>query len=434
MKNLALLIVVSFLTTGSLMSQNKDLKDANNSSRWNLPYDKNYKLKFFGRISVDGAIFTKEDYQKIGNGTTISQLAIGGIFSFGDRLEGKLEVDFSNGGVVLLDNFITYNFTKKLGIRAGNIQEAFSMDLLNSFKDLSLMNRAQVVNAFAPGHHLGIQGVYESQQWLITSGLHFQRSMVISQKENYESNYKKGQNEGLSSTSRVVWMPQNKHENKGLHLGISGSYRTPKADIGKDTEPNTIRYSASESTINKIRFLDTGFINNVDYNLLAGIEFAGYYGPFKFQTEYIHNRVKRKNGMRNDIFSGFYVQSSCLLLGGKQDYNNSRGAFNQPLVNNKGDLELAVRFDHIDMNSKNVSGGLSNQYTLGTNYYINENLKLQFNYSIITHDKLANANGTAAIGYNSEGKPVSQIKDVDYTKGKPRNNYNSLNFRVQLRF
>ena len=72
------------------------------------------------------------------------------------------------------------------------------MDLLNSFKDLSLMNRAQVVNAFAPGHHLGLQGVYEDKQWLLTGGVHFQKSMTLGNKENSDSNLQKGQNEGYS--------------------------------------------------------------------------------------------------------------------------------------------------------------------------------------------------------------------------------------------
>lgn len=298
-----------------------------------------------------------------------------------------------------MDNFITYNFTKRFGLRAGNIQEAFSMDLLNSFKDLSLMNRAQVVNAFAPGHHLGLQGVYEDKQWLLTGGVHFQKSMTLGNKENSDSNLQKGQNEGYSLTGRAVWMPQNNSKEKGLHIGVAASYATPKTDVGKDTPPKTVRYSQSESTINKIKFMDTGYITDVNNTRLMGVELAGYYGPWKFQAEYIQQDVNRNHGFVDESFSGFYVQSSCLLLGGKQDYNNSRGAFNQPLIGKKADIELALRFDRLDMNGKVIKGGVSNQYTAGMNYYINENLKVQLNYYYITH------------------------KD-----------YNSLNVRVQLRF
>ena len=367
------------------MAGNETGESPSKTSKWHLSYDNKYHVKFFGRISADGGIFWGEKDQKMANGTTISQLAFGGTFFFGERLSGKFEIDFSNGNLLLLDNFITYNFTKRFGLRAGNIQEAFSMDLLNSFKDLSLMNRAQVVNAFAPGHHLGLQGVYEDKQWLLTGGVHFQKSMTLGNKENSDSNLQKGQNEGYSLTGRAVWMPQNNSKEKGLHIGVAASYATPKTDVGKDTPPKTVRYSQSESTINKIKFMDTGYITDVNDTRLMGVELAGYYGPWKFQAEYIQQDVNRNHGFVDESFSGFYVQSSCLLLGGKQDYNNSRGAFNQPLIGKKGDIELALRFDRLDMNGKVIKGGVSNQYTAGMNYYINENLKVQLNYYYITH-------------------------------------------------
>lgn len=436
MKKTGLLIVSFLLTTVIAMSQSTDQVEtkSKSKSKWHLTYDNKYRLKFFGRISADGAFFEGEDFQKIANGTTISQLAFGGIFSFGERIEGKFELDFSNGKVTLLDNYVTYFFSKEFGVRGGNIQEAFSMDLLNSFKDLSLMNRAQVVNALAPGHHLGLQAVFENNQFLLTGGVHFQRSMVIGQKENSDSNYTKGQNEGFSVTGRAVWMPQNISKEKGFHLGIAGSYRTPKTDVAKDAEPNIVRYRASESTINQIRFLDTGIINEVDYSWLGGAEIAGYYGPAKFQAEYIHSGIERKNDLKSERFSGFYIQASSLLFGGKQDYNNSRGAFNSPIVSKKGDLECVARFDRIDLNGTTIKGGSSNQYTLGLNYYINENLKIQFNYSYITHDKYANANQTAAIGFADNGELTNVLEEVDFTKGKPQNNYHGFNFRFQLRF
>lgn len=417
MKKYFLFLVISLFAAQPMLAGNETEESAAKPSKWHLSYDNKYHVKFFGRISADGGLFWGETNQNVANGTTISQLAFGGTFFFGERLSGKFEIDFSNGNLLLLDNFITYNFTKRLGIRAGNIQEAFSMDLLNSFKDLSVMNRAQLVNAFAPGHHLGLQGVYEDKQWLLTGGVHFQKSMVIGNKENSDSNLKKGQNEGYSLTGRAVWMPQTANKEKGLHVGLAASYATPKTDVGKDTPAKTVRFNQSESTINKMKFIDSGYITDVDHTWLAGAELAGYYGPWKFQAEYIHQGVNRNSGFANESFSGFYVQSSCLLLGGKQDYNNSRGAFNQPLVGKKGDVELALRFDRLDMNGKEIMGGASNQYTAGVNYYVNENLKIQLNYYYITHDKFANANG--------------EIVMPDVQSG---NNYNSLNVRVQLRF
>ena len=416
------------------MHSQEEVKEES-KSKWHLTYDEKYKFKFFGRISMDGAFYQGNNYQKIGNGTTISQLAVGGVFSFGERIEGKFELDFSNGNLVLLDNYVTYSFTKQLGLRGGNIQESLSMDLLNSFKDLSLMNRAQAINAFAPGHHLGVQAVYQPSQWLLNAGVFFQRSMVIGQKDKTDSNYQDGQNEGYSYTARAVWMPQDKARHKGFHIGAAASYRTPKTDVAQDGEPNIMRFSASESTINKTKFLDTGIINEVKNSVLLGGEIAAYYGPAKIQGEYIYNTLKRRNNLSRENFSGFYIQGSCLLFeGGYQDYNNSRGAFNSPVVSKKGNVELALRFDQIDMNGDNIKGGSSDQYTVGVNYYVNPNLKLQFNYSYITHDKYANANGNAFVGYDSAGELTSDINLIDISKGKLGNNYNSFNFRFQLRF
>lgn len=425
MKKIILLLVASMFAVMNAFSQVEKTGEKIDRSKWDLIYNPNYTLKFFGRISFDGACFAGDNYQPLGNGTTISQLAVGGVFSFGERLTAKFEVDMSNGHVLLLDNYITYNFTKEFGLRAGNVQEAFSMDVLSALKDLAFMNRSLAVDAFGPGYHLGLQGVFENSRWLLTGGMHFQRSMIIGQKESSDVHYKKGQNEGVSYTARMVWMPQDKPAHKGLHLGVGASYRTPKTDIGKDTEPNTVRHAASESRINRVRFMDTGYINEVDHSWLGGIELAGYYGPFKVQAEHMHNHIKRKHGLATEKFSGFYAQTSCLLFGGKQDYNNTRGAFNQPLLGRKGDLELAARFDYLDLNGSNIRGGKSNQYTFGVNYYMNENVKLQFNYSNITYDKFADANGTLAVHVPDANGGVKKADE---------NNYSSFNIRVQLRF
>lgn len=403
-----------------------------------LSYTPNYKIKLFGRISADASAYSGASYFKPGNGTTISQLCMGGMFFFGERMSGKFEIDFSNGHVLLLDNFITYNFDKQWALRVGNIQEAYSMDLLTSFKDLALMNRAQAVNAFAPGHHLGVQTAFENSQWLLTAGIHAQRSMLIKHKEVSDGFYRRGVDEGYSYTARAVWMPQDDEKTKGLHVGAAYSGIKPKtSNRNPDPVSDGVRFASSESVLTKLLFMDTGYITGTDRYSLVGTELAAYHGPLKVQGEYLLNTVCRKDGLKDECFHGYYVQASCLLLGGQQDYNNSRGAFNQPRFK-KHDLELALRFDRLDLNGETVKGGLSTQYTAGINYYVNENLKVQFNYAYNKFDKHADANGAilpdlgvaSGGGYNNpyggSGDPVK----VQYDGNK----YNSFNVRVQLRF
>lgn len=99
-----------------------------------------------------------------------------------------------------------------------------------------------------------------------------------------------------------------------------------------------------------------------------------------------------------------------------------------------GDIELAARFDRIDLNGTEVMGGSSNGWTFGVNYYATRNLKFQLNYSYVDNDKYANAFGQAAVGYKSNGEIAYKPEEVDESLGKGGNAYGILGLRIQLNF
>lgn len=99
-----------------------------------------------------------------------------------------------------------------------------------------------------------------------------------------------------------------------------------------------------------------------------------------------------------------------------------------------GDIELAARFDRIDLNGTEVMGGSSNGWTFGVNYYATRNLKFQLNYSYVDNDKYANAFGQAAVGYKSNGEIAYKPEEVDELLGKGGNAYGILGLRIQLNF
>ena len=47
-----------------------------------------------------------------------------------------------------------------------------------------------------------------------------------------------------------------------------------------------------------------------------------------------------------------------------------------------GAWQVGVRYSWIDLNDRGVNGGKVNDVTLGLNWYLNPNLKLQWNYTI----------------------------------------------------
>ena len=71
----------------------------------------------------------------------------------------------------------------------------------------------------------------------------------------------------------------------------------------------------------------------------------------------------------------------CLLFGGKQRFNTAEGEFTQPSRGRKwGDLELAVRYDYLNLNNKDIYGGAGENFTIGLNYYVNNSVKIVLNY------------------------------------------------------
>lgn len=394
--------------------------------------DNNFKISFGGRIQADGMMFWGEDYQPIGNGVGFRRVRLASNVSFGKRITGRIEMDLTDGAFSLKDCFIGYQFNNGLLLRAGNFKESFSMDAMTSSGDLLFMEKANMSSAFNPEFHMGVQASWQRNQFWGSAGVHFRAINGSKEKDYAESNSKDGVDEGISYTARGVWMPQSDDKLMGFHLGVAASYRTPKTSAGTKS-PNTSRFSSNSlSRINKIKFLDTGPITSVSHDWLAGVELAGFYKAFRMQGEFVMNNTNRMEGLATERFSGGYIQVGYLLFGGQQRYSTSRAAFSEPSFGRGwGDVEVAARFDRIDLNGNIIKGGMSNNWTVGATYYVTRNLKLQLNYSYVTHDKYANAYGSAAVGVMENGQVAYKPEEV---VGKGGNDYSQLGVRVQLNF
>jgi phosphate-selective porin OprO and OprP len=47
-----------------------------------------------------------------------------------------------------------------------------------------------------------------------------------------------------------------------------------------------------------------------------------------------------------------------------------------------GAWQVGFRYNYLDLNDKGLNGGILNDYTAGLNWFLNPNMKVQFNYSI----------------------------------------------------
>lgn len=396
-----------------------------------------YRLWFDMRVQVDGAMFSKETLNPIGNGTSIRRARFAAKMEINKNWYGEIDLDFSNSELELKDAYLQYTFNTGLELKAGNFKEGFSMESTTTSRYLTFIERPNAVSAFAPSRHIGVAATY-GKGWLLgIGGIHFQDIGGLEERTFSEDNNKDyGTDEGVSFTGKLVAMPFYKDSNKGLHLGVAGSYRTPKTDA---EVRNTLRYSTrSLTSINRKKYMDTDLIGDVNHSTLTGFELAGYHKGLRFQGEYMMSSVHRNNDLPVEKFDGFYAMGTWLIFGGKYNYNTEEGEFTQVARGKKwGDVELALRYDYLSLNSRGdgtITGGAGEGYTVGLNFYANNNVKLMLNYAYLNHDRYANGKGKLFVGYDMTGNLTTDPKSVVDADGKAGEDFHMLALRLEIDF
>ena len=401
--------------------------------------DQKYKIWYDARVQVDGAMFFGEPLNPIGNGTSIRRARFAVKSQFTEKWYGEFDMDISNSELELKDAYLEFSPNNSLSFRVGHYKEGFSIESTTTSRYLTFIERPMVVQIFAPSRHIGLSAIY-SKNWLFSmGGVHFQtvgdpEERLLSKDNNKDY----GVDEGVSFTGKLVAMPFFSDFNKGLHFGVAGSYRTPKthAEI-RGHERYSVR---SLTSINRKKYIDTDLIPFVDHVVLGGLELAGYYKNFRFQSEYILNNVHRKKfseELPTEKFDGFYAFGSVLLFGGKYNYNTSEAEFTQPSRGQTwGDVELSFRYDYLSLNSRmdGIMGGAGEGYTLGINYHVNNNVKIMLNYAYLNHDRYASGKNKLFVGYDETGALTRDPKKVVDAMGKAGDDFSFVSVRFEVDF
>jgi phosphate-selective porin OprO/OprP len=245
----------------------------------------------------------------------------------------------------------------------------------------------------------------------------------------------------LCYTGRVTALPIAQCEDHHLlHLGLSYTWRTaenPQGAPGFGTAgPSQIRFRArpelrdaiggfgDNATLpgNSGRMVDTGAMVARAASVL-GSELFYIRGPFSVMAEgalaqavdaQIPVTVGRRNAtiIGNRNFCGGYITVSYFLTGETRSYDRNYGRegtfyVERPFTNafakrgedgswlmGWGAWEVAARYSYINLNDGPVDGGIFSGWTLGLNWYLASNLKVQFEYLFNErYDKASGGNG-----------------------------------------
>ncbi len=118
--------------------------------------------------------------------------------------------------------------------------------------------------------------------------------------------------------------------------------------------------------------------------VILGPEFAAVCGSWTLQSEWAGQFITDTTD-GTVFFHGGYLELLYFLTGEHSEYDKKDGAFGRVLPNRSvndggcGTWQVGLRFSYLDATANTIDGGRIFNWTLGLNWYLNPNMKLQIN-------------------------------------------------------
>jgi phosphate-selective porin OprO and OprP len=347
------------------------------------------------------------------NGVNARRVRLGVVGKFLDDFNYALIYDFGGStdatpSTTGIENaYISYNGFNKpanpvpVAIDFGYMDVPFTLDEAVSSNDIMFMERSS------------------SQAVAVTFGGSDARSALGFR--SYKSNYfagawvtgpAAGDSHTGAQRSRLAFLARasvNPIQTDAYSLHVGGGFAYSEPPKGNATVPTVTLSDRPEFRIDPTVTLSTGAIPEKNGSVAAA-ELAGAFGNFFAQGEYFHYMVSQKDHATNPFggtnlvspdldFDGGYVQASY-SIGGRRKYAPATGGYtgvipDHPFSLSKGGMgafELAARFSAVSLNDHlpaqgatfastgGVQGGDQKAYTLGINWYANNNVRVMLNW------------------------------------------------------
>ncbi len=409
-----------------------------------------YKIWFDNRAQFDAAAFfgAPSYADPIGNGVSIRRARFAIKAQVDENWYGEFDMDLADGLVELKDAIVRYTGIPNLELQVGNFKENFSLQRNTSSRYIQFIERPMVCSALAPSRHLGFNAKYDNPWIWASAGIFAQEGAGAEEITNVQDNNKDfGRgisfigNTGYSATAKLVLRPLCKLDNASLHIGAAYSYRTTKGSMATG-EWGTYRASARNSTsINRKKYIDTNNLKDYDFNNLWTVELAGHWGGLRYEAAYLGDNVHFKDTKLTNDFGGWYVQAGYLLFGGKQRYDSKGAKYTRVIRGQKwGDIELCARYEYCNLNDTRegakakVYGGAAEAYTVGLNFWVTNNVRMQLNYQYNNNDRYANGKDKLNVGLDAAGNPTKDYTKVVAPNGKAGVDYHMVALRFEVDF
>ncbi|GEQ99542.1 hypothetical protein JCM17845_01660 [Iodidimonas gelatinilytica] len=341
---------------------------------------KNFKIR--GRIQSDFAQIGDPDKigtlgadgfmpdRGLGAVAEIRRVRIGAQGEMGDW-GYKFEVDFAGGETNVADAYLAYKGIDNLALIVGYQKTQASMEEQVSSLDVVFMERSRFTDAIDLRREMGVTADWSGENWHWKSGIFVDGAFD----ENDEVN-------GLIVSSRGHYTFGPKHA--FTHMGASVEYRDSGAEQGRLR--NRPLFHASDS-----RLLDTGSLDSTS-SLYTGLELAGGYGAFYFETELATLGLSVRDGAGQSStarFNGASLHLGYFLTGEQRAYKRSAGTWSRTRPDNPlgkggfGALDVAFGADWVDLDAsdESISGGQQLTFLAGLSWRPVDHIRFMANIS-----------------------------------------------------
>lgn len=399
------------------------------SAKWNhgfeaITRDKRFKFHVGGRVQYDGVWIQDDANAFAGAGPFADQDSVnfrrariradGTMY---ETIDWCCEYDFVNSvnvnpGTPAAENnidhvtaptdlWVTFREIPLVSnIRVGNVKEPIGFEHLHSSRYLDFMERSYGQDAFYGAFNNGFTpGILIFDNWAEERG-----TWSTGFFKNTSNAFAYGIGEGeYAWTSRITGLPWYEEEGRYLaHLGVSGSIRDPNNGQQQYRARGSLR-NGPGGTNPVISNTDLFRTTQVE---LGGLEAAVQMDSLLLEAEYTcawnENSVGNGTSAPADaalgdvFFYGWYAQALYFLTGEHRDYEKKTGVFGRVIPHKNfgecgslGAWQIGARYNVLNLVDSGVDGGRLEDVTLGLNWFLNPNLKLQNNYTYTVRDAQA---------------------------------------------
>lgn len=402
-----------------------------------------------GNTTTNGVPFYNPNSQ-LASGLGIRRLRTDFQGTFFKDIDWRLEYDFtrafgSSGGTTaggITYAWVRYRPIDTLNLVVGQQNAATSMESYGSNRYITFQERSLTNNAFWEAgnmnkYQMGVIAEYADKLFdmpvtvrpgFVTESIGAagggtgSTDSSSNPQGNVNRNNQQGHwqgNQSYAAIGRATIAPIKTKDGDLLHLGINGYWRNINNTFnnGVLTNGGWSFGTQPDTSVDRTTIINTGNLTNVTGGKThiaqsigyVGGEIAGAWGPVHFTSEYQAAQVNG-TGYGSDYLWGTYAQAGWLVTGEHRRYNDKTGTWDRIIPKENflfgsglGAIELAARFDVMNLNSNNIAGGNMDAFTLGANWYLTPRLRLTSNFVHVLsiNTKGTNSNSTTATGYNT---------------------------------